>query len=281
MAAPARRRGGRCRGGRRGCAPFAAAASAVAMKRAAPPPATASRNARPWRTGWRRWVRRRRWARKPSVAPYGAATADAQTRSAQRRHSVGVAPLRAVVPPPLRAHDDSAAAGASSGRGAPAFGEARRADTVSVRSDEVGLGGGGGGCPRSGAAAVDVRRCPCGRRVRPRLLGSCAHRIALVKEQSGSDDVSVSVRNSRNGGQAPFPVHPWVADDSNAVFHLGTSAAHTPDLQEMFASARHPRHPQQETREKQDACVLPTTDCIRGTCGIKDERIPRRRTQDS
>jgi len=149
--------GGSAGEGGGGGAPAAAAASAVAMEGAAAPPAMTSGNARPWRTGWRRRVRRWRRARQPWVAPYGAATADAQARSAQRRRSVGVAPLRAEVPPPGRAHDDIAAAGASSGRGASAFGYARRADTASVRPDAGGRGGGGRApvaAPRRSTAGV-------------------------------------------------------------------------------------------------------------------------------
>ena len=53
----------------------AAAASAVAIdEEAAAAAATTDGNTRPWRTGWRRRVRRRRWARRPSVAPHDAGT---------------------------------------------------------------------------------------------------------------------------------------------------------------------------------------------------------------
>jgi len=72
------------------------------VEAAAAAAATAGGNARLSRTRWRRRLRRRRWRVQRAVgrALWCAARADAQARSTPRWRSVGVAPLRAVVPRP-------------------------------------------------------------------------------------------------------------------------------------------------------------------------------------
>jgi len=121
------------------------------MERAAPPPASSGSNTRPWCTGWLWRVRRRRWTRRPSVAPHGAATVREQARSSRRRRTVGVVPLRAVVPSPGRARSESILRGHA---GAAAAAIATVGVVAPPRARGPPIGGGTPMCRGNGTAAI-------------------------------------------------------------------------------------------------------------------------------